>query len=978
MIGQTISHYKILEKLGEGGMGVVYKAHDTKLDRIVALKFLPHYLTSDAQEKERFYHEARAASALMHPNVTVIHEINEHDGQLFLAMEYVEGKTLRKLVEEDTLSVKKVLDIVIQCCDGLAAAHEKGIVHRDIKSDNIMITPKGQVKIMDFGLAKLKGSTKLTKLGSTLGTAAYMSPEQAQGEDVDPRSDIFSFGVVFYELLTTKLPFKGEHQAALMYSLINEPPPPIARFNEKVTPDLERIVMKALAKDREERYQHIDELLADVRRERKQMEYARAGYASMPSMPAAAPAAPAKKNGMLRYLIPTGAIIGVLLVLVIFNPFNFQLSTQKSAAAEHNSIAVMYFENVADPQDQDKTAKMITSLLTTGLSESKSLNVMSTQRLYDILKQLGKDDSKVLDKGVASEVAKKAGVSLVVTGEVLQSKPNIVLTAEVSEVEGGKILAAEKIAGSPGDDVFAVVDKLGANIRMRLLPAPQPGAEPEKAVADVTTHSPEAYKEYLQGLEDFAKLYKIEAIRHFEKAIAIDSTFAMAYFRIAQFADDRTRSRTSFQMALKFSDRLTLREREYLKGWEPVIVDNNFSEAIVRLKEYVRNYPDDKEGYLALGISSRLLKDYPTSISALTKVIELDPFFKDAYNLMAYVYDELGNFDKSIWAIDKYISLAPDEPNPYDSRGDLFAKHGNVKEATDSYKKALSLKSDFYESLEKLGQMSAYSGNFAAADSCFRILAGSKEHIWRWTGQHDLVCLAQYQGKFKTALEGLQGLLGGQAGKPSNGDEADVHDAISTLYDAMHDYVSAAREAGQAVKILQRDKANSPVFGRHWYGYTLARKGDLLEAQAVADDLRRDIEKADTGQMDAYWRIIEEIERKKGNLPAALSASRRAAGASESFYRHLSLGRIELEVKKLGEAVAEFQRLDEDHFNPSRFGNFGTILHYHLGVAYEQSGWTDKAIGEYEKFLDILKNADTAIPEIADARQRLAKLKHKI
>lgn len=277
MIGQTISHYKISEKLGEGGMGVVYKAHDTTLDRVVALKFLPHYLTSDPTEKERFYHEARAASSVLHPNVAVIFEINEHDGQVFIAMEYVEGKTLKLVVAQEPLSIKKVLDIAIQVSDGLSAAHEKGIVHRDIKSDNIMLTPKGQAKIMDFGLAKMKGAAKLTKTGSTVGTAAYMSPEQAEGEEVDHRSDIFSFGVVLYELLTSKLPFRGEYHAALMYSIVNEEPPPIARFNEKAGDDLQRIVSKALAKDREERYQHADDMLADLRRERKALEYVRTG-----------------------------------------------------------------------------------------------------------------------------------------------------------------------------------------------------------------------------------------------------------------------------------------------------------------------------------------------------------------------------------------------------------------------------------------------------------------------------------------------------------------------------------------------------------------------------------------------------------------------------------------------------------------------------------------------------------------------------
>jgi serine/threonine protein kinase len=312
MIGKTVSHYRILEKLGEGGMGIVYKAHDTKLDRVVALKFLPHYLTSDPTEKERFYHEARAASALMHANVAVIFEINEHDGQVFIAMELVEGKTLKQLVEGETLTIKQVLDIAIQVCDGLAAAHEKGIVHRDIKSENIMVTAKGQPKITDFGLAKVKGATKLTKTGSTLGTAAYMSPEQARGEEVDHRSDIFSFGVVLYEMLTGKLPFRGEHHAALLFSIINDEPQPVARFNEKATPEIERIVAKALEKDRDDRYQHADEMLADLRRERKKLDYVKTGYVTAP---VAVKAKSSKKK--IWYGIGAAAVLAIIAVTYV-------------------------------------------------------------------------------------------------------------------------------------------------------------------------------------------------------------------------------------------------------------------------------------------------------------------------------------------------------------------------------------------------------------------------------------------------------------------------------------------------------------------------------------------------------------------------------------------------------------------------------------------------------------------------------------
>src|SRR5574341_351425 len=265
MIGKTISHYKIIEKLGEGGMGVVYKAEDMKLKRIVALKFLPSSIMASEAEKTRFVHEAQAAAALDHPNICTIHEIDEADGQLSIAMAYVEGQSLKEKIAAGPLKLDEAFNIAMQVANGLQAAHEKKITHRDIKPANIMITTKGQVKIMDFGLAKLAGRSALTKAGMTLGTVAYMSPEQGRGEEVDHRTDIWSFGVVLYEMITGQRPFKGEYDQAVMYSIMNEAPEPITGLRTGVPMTLERIVNKALAKKPHERYQHCDEILVDLR-----------------------------------------------------------------------------------------------------------------------------------------------------------------------------------------------------------------------------------------------------------------------------------------------------------------------------------------------------------------------------------------------------------------------------------------------------------------------------------------------------------------------------------------------------------------------------------------------------------------------------------------------------------------------------------------------------------------------------------------
>ena len=661
MIGRTISHYKILEKLGEGGMGVVYKAEDTKLKRTVALKFLPPHISESGEEKERFVHEAQSASALNHPNITTIHEIDEFEGQMFIVMEYCEGKTLKQVIEKETLPIKKVLDIGIQVCEGLTAAHKKEIVHRDIKSDNIMVTKEGQVKIMDFGLAKLKGATKLTKTRSTLGTLAYMSPEQAQGEEVDHRSDIFSFGVVLYELLTGKLPFGGEHQAAIVYSIINEEPQPIARYNSKVTPELERIVSKALVKDKEDRYQHIDDLLTDLRRERKSLDYLKTGQIPKEVI------VPKPRRKILPIVIPASVVFILVLLFLILKPFKFEIGPEKGAVAKENSLAIMYFENLVDREDKERLGEIVTNLLITGLSESQYLNVVSSQRLYDILKLLGKEETKVIDRSTASQVASKAGSKWMLLGSILQVEPQIILTSQLVEVEKGRVLAAQRITGEPKEKIFSIVDRLTLKVKKDLSLPAQAEKEETPKVADVTTHSQEAYRYYLEGMDHYNKYYFTEAEKSFEKALEYDSTFAMAYCWLAYLKSGEEQKRLTAK-AVKYSHKASQKERYYIKGWA-AYVSGNYREDIKELQKIVERYPDEKEAFYLLGMMYAYnLHELEEGVHYLNKAIQIDPLYKLAYNMLSYSYNEMGDFEKSIWAINKYIELAPDEANPYDSR----------------------------------------------------------------------------------------------------------------------------------------------------------------------------------------------------------------------------------------------------------------------------------------------------------------------
>jgi len=376
MIGRTISHYKILEKLGEGGMGVVYKAQDTKLDRTVALKFLPKHLLCDNEAKIRFEHEAKAASALNHTNITTIYEIDEFEGECFICMEYVEGKSLKQLLKEKTFSIKEVVDVVIQICEGLALAHEKGIVHRDIKSDNIMVTPRGKVKIMDFGLAKLRGVSKVTKTGSTLGTVAYMSPEQARGEEVDARTDIWSLGVVLFEMITGQIPFNGEYEQAVIYTILNEEPRSVLSLRADTPLQLERIVMRALEKDKSKRYQSVQDILFDLKK----------------------------------------ATVA-------------DIQTQK----QEKSIVVLPFENLSPDPDQEYFSDGLTEEVISDLSKVRALRVISrsSAMTFKRTKKKVPEIARELDvQYVLEGSVRKAGNSLRIAAQLIDAQNDAHLWAE--------------------------------------------------------------------------------------------------------------------------------------------------------------------------------------------------------------------------------------------------------------------------------------------------------------------------------------------------------------------------------------------------------------------------------------------------------------------------------------------------------------------------------------------------------------------
>jgi len=999
MIGQTISHYKILEKLGEGGMGVVYKAQDLRLGRTVALKFLPEHLWQDSSAKARFIREAKGASAINHQNIATVHDIDEAEGKSFIVMEYVEGKTLKELAQQG-LKLPQVLEFAVQAAEGLSAAHKKEILHRDIKSDNIMATKENLVKIMDFGLAKLKGVSKLTESGATVGTIAYMSPEQTKGEEIDQRSDIFSLGVVLYELITGKLPFPGDHNAAISYSICYEEPEPLARYKSDVPEGVQKIVDKTLKKDKNLRYQSAADLLADLRNEKKNLEQGK----PLPQKP---------RKKWLPFLVPAG--IGLLVLLfLIFKPFNIEIGTDKETAAAENSLAVMYFENVADPEDKDKTAQMITSLLITGLSESENLRVISRQRLYDILNLMCKGDVKVIDRKLASEVAKKAGVKWILTGEVLQTKPNLVVTGEISEVRGGRVLASQRVNGASNEDIFAVVDKLGWDLKNNLSLPLKADTENNKPVAAVTTHSPEAYRYYLEGLDYDNKLYTSEAKRSYGMALALDSTFAMAYYRLAGLVGG-AEGKNLIAQAVKYSGKVSQKDKYYIKALELGKAGDTLKR-IEQLKKITKRYPDEKEAFYMLGnIFYSSLKKPKEAIPYLIAAIEIDPLYKLAYNQLAYAYNDAGDFEKAIQAINKYISIAPNEANPYDSRGEIYANNGKIELAIESYKKAVEIKPDFheswnklaelyanngqidpaieshrkvleirpdrFESLEQMGHLYLFKRDYIRAESCYQQIFASGSKGWRSWARYHLALIPLNQGKFAEALAVLdQGIVADRLEREERGWLAAKHVGKAIIYVEQKNWQMALQEAKKTMEIQHKANPNDPAYMRDFFVWCLTLAGETGQAEEVARALKSGIAKKDTSQMYRWWVADGLVKLAQGKLPEALNSFEKMAKGTPEFQYHFVLVETYIKLGRLAEAVSELEKMlsQYDQTRATAMPIWAVKAYYLLGLAYEKSGWNQKAIKNYEEFLDIWKNADPGIAEVEDAKQRLARLKKKV